>query len=182
MTLWNRNPRSKKIKIAIMKHGKKIKRECRNQSFKISLFSFLIALLFNAGQINAQVPKDLSSVKTGTVNAGSLLSQFMSGVKPSSFTDGWKSEKGSWLSSVSKIASAPGMIEHVSSLTKFIKPSMFKDAFKPENLLQTATTAKSMTDAVGLLKNLEGGLKPEAMVSSWAGKKSSWLSALSLLK
>ena len=69
-----------------------------------------------------------------------------------------------------------------SCIARNIKPSMFKDAFKPENLLKTASTAKSMADATGLLKSLEGGLKPEAMVAGWAGKKSSWLSALSLLK
>lgn len=39
-----------------------------------------------------------------------------------------------------------------------------------------------MSDATGLLKNLEGGLKPEAMTSEWAGKKNSWLSALQLLQ
>ena len=59
---------------------------------------------------------------------------------------------------------------------------MFKEAFKVENLLQTATKAKTMAQADGLLKNLEGGLKPEAMVSGWAGKKSAWLNALNLLK
>jgi hypothetical protein len=39
-----------------------------------------------------------------------------------------------------------------------------------------------MSDATGLLKNLEGNLKPEAMTADWAGKRSGWLTALDLLK
>jgi len=39
-----------------------------------------------------------------------------------------------------------------------------------------------MADAAGLLKKLEGGLKPEAMVSGWSGERNTWLSALNLLK
>lgn len=151
---------------------------------RLARFSFvsLFALLMYVAPTGAQVPKELPTSKSATVNAGSLLTQFMNGIKPSSFTDEWKTGKSNWLSSVGKIASAPGMIENITSLTKFIKPSMFKNGFNVQSLLQTATTAKSMADATGLLKNLEGGLKPEAMTSNWAGKKAGWLNALNLLK
>jgi hypothetical protein len=32
-----------------------------------------------------------------------------------------------------------------------------------------------MSDASGVLKDLESGLKPEAMTDAWAGKRNSWL-------
>ena len=153
-----------------------------NAWYSFYFFILLAVLLFNGEETAAQVPKELPAVSSGKVNAGSLLSQFAGAIKPSSFNDQWASGGSNWLSSAAKIASAPGMIEGITSLTKFIKPSMFKEAFKPANLLQTATKAKTMADAAGLLKNLSGGLKPEAMVSSWAGKESAWLSALNLLK
>jgi len=165
-----------------MKH---IKINCRKRRsihvFKSS-FILLVVLLFNAASIGAQVPKELPSTKMGTVNAGSLLTQFTNAIKPTSFTDQWANGKSSWLSSASKIATAPGMIENISSLSKFIKPSMFRSGFSAQSLLQTATKAKSMADAAGLLKKLEGGLKPEAMVSGWSGERNTWLSALNLLK
>jgi hypothetical protein len=59
---------------------------------------------------------------------------------------------------------------------------MFKSGFNVPDLTQAAGAAKTMADATGLLKNLEGGLKPEAMTTDWASKKTSWLSALNLLK
>ena len=74
------------------------------------------------------------------------------------------------------------MIQGVTSLAKYIKPSLFKSGFSAAGLMQTATAAKSMADATGLLKNLEKGLKPEAMTNEWAGKKDTWVSALDMLK
>jgi hypothetical protein len=39
-----------------------------------------------------------------------------------------------------------------------------------------------MAQATGVLKNLEGGLKPEAFLSGWSTKRTGWLSALNLIK
>ena len=127
---------------------------------------------------NAQVP----SVGTHPVNAGSLLTQFAKAIKPASFLSSWASGKSGWLSKAAKVASAPGMASSISSLAGFIKPSMFKSGFNVQELMSAAGAAKSMSDATGLLKNLEGGLKPEAMSSDWGAKKTSWESALALLK
>jgi hypothetical protein len=74
------------------------------------------------------------------------------------------------------------MAKSVSSLSGFIKPGLFKQGFNLGSVTQAANTAKTYSDASGVLKNLEGGLKPEAFVSSWAGKRTGWLNALSLLK
>jgi len=127
---------------------------------------------------NAQVP----NVSTKHVNAGSLLTQFAKAIKPASFLSSWASGKSGWLSKAAKVVDAPGMASSISSLAGFIKPGMFKSGFNVQELVSAAGAAKSMADATGLLKNLEGGLKPEAMSSDWGAKKTSWESALALLK
>jgi len=147
--------------------------------FRISSLVLSVSFMLQFSAVHAQ---NLPSIPTGGINPGTLLSQFMSAIKPSSFTESWTKEKSGWLSAVGKIKDAPGMIGNITSLAKFIKPAMFKNGFSVENLMKTATTAKTMGDAAGLLKGLEGGMKPEAMVSSWAGKKNSWISALDMLK
>ena len=143
------------------------------------IFTASLALMtlsyYNA---HAQVP----NVSTNHVNAGSLLTQFAKAIKPASFLSSWTSGKSGWLSKASKIVDAGGMASSVSSLAGFIKPGMFKSGFNVQELMKAAGTAKSMADATGLLKNLEGGLKPEAMSSDWGAKKTSWESALALLK
>lgn len=135
-------------------------------------------MLMTFSYVHAQVP----NVSTKHVNAGSLLTEFAKAIKPGSFLSSWASGKSGWLSKASKITDAAGMASSISSLAGFIKPGMFKSGFDPKSLTQAAGAAKSMADATGLLKNLEGGLKPEAMSSDWGAKKSSWESALALLK
>ena len=116
------------------------------------------------------------------LNAGALLSQFTKAIKPTSFLDNWGGEKTNFLSSAAKLTSAAGLAKSVGSLASFIKPGMFKSGFNLKSLLNTANTAKTMADATGLLKNLEGSLKPEAMTNDWKAKRGGWLNALSLLQ
>jgi hypothetical protein len=54
--------------------------------------------------------------------------------------------------------------------------------FNVNSLVQAAGTATTLSSAGGLLKNLEGGLKPEALSSSFAAQKPGWETALSMLK
>ena len=145
---------------------------------KIIFAATLTLATFCYYNANAQVP----NVSANHVNAGSLLTQFAKAIKPASFLSSWASGKSGWLSKAAKVASAPGMASSISSLAGFIKPSMFKSGFNVQELMSAAGAAKSMSDAAGLLKNLEGGLKPEAMSSEWGAKKTSWESALALLK
>lgn len=129
--------------------------------------------------INAQT---IPTVNTGKLNVGQLLSQFAGAIKPASFLSSWTAGKSGWLSKAAKVVDATGLAKSVSSLAGFIKPGSFKDAFSLKNLQQAATTAKTMGEATSLLKNLEGGIKPDAMTSGWNDKRTSWLSALSLIK
>ena len=138
---------------------------------KIILLTAVFLFAHGFSPIEAQLP-----------NASTLLKQFTNAIKPSSFLDGWKNAKSGFLSDAGKITSAAGLAKSVSSLAGLIKPAMFKDGFSLQSLQQAAGAAKTMKEATGLLTNLEGGLKPEAMTDSWAGKRSGWLSALNLLK
>jgi hypothetical protein len=129
--------------------------------------------------VNAQ---KIPTVNTGKANVGQLLSQFAGAIKPASFLSSWTAGKSGWLSKAAKVADASGLAGSVSSLAGFIKPGMFKNGFSLKNLQQAATTAKTMGEATNLLKDLEGGIKPEAMTSGWNDKRTGWLSALSLIK
>jgi len=146
---------------------------------------FLLLLLvigLTATTSQAQL-KDVLSKAGGSSSPSSLLTQFAGALKPTSFLSSWASGgKSSWLSAAGKVSDAISMAKSVSSLTSFIKPSMFKQGFNVGSITQAASTVKTLSDAGGLLKNLEGGLKPEAFLSSWASKRPAFDKALSLLK
>ncbi|HEX9514498.1 MAG TPA: hypothetical protein VF939_28590 [Puia sp.] len=148
---------------------------------KASLLLLIMGLTIASTQ--AQLKDALSKAGVSTPNAGSLLTQFAGAIKPTSFLSGWASGgKTKWLSAAGKVSDAVSMAKSVSSLSGFIKPDMFKQGFNTASLVQAANAAKTYSDASGVLKNLEGGLKPEALTSSWASKRTGWLNALSLLK
>lgn len=138
---------------------------------KVILLTAVLFFVAGFASIEAQLP-----------SVSGLLKQFTNAIKPASFLDSWKTEKTGFMNDAGKVSSAAGLAKTVSSLAGFIKPAMFKDGFNLKGLQEAAGTAKTMSEATGLLTNLEGGLKPEAMNDSWAGKRSGWLSALSLLK
>jgi len=143
------------------------------------LFSSLIVL-----STEAQLKDALSKASgAGAPNPGSLLTQFAGALQPGSFLPSWGSGgKTNWLSAAGKVSNAVSMAKSISSLSSFIKPTMFKQGFNAGSIATAASAVKTYSDASGVLKSLEGGLKPEAFVSSWAGKRSGWLSALNLLK
>ena len=137
----------------------------------------LFLLLVIGFQSQAQLP-----VSVAKPDASALLKQLVGGIKPSSFISSFAGEKENWLSKVAKTASVPELAKNIASLGSFIKPSLFKEAFSLKNLEKTAATDKTMADASGLLKSLEGGLKPEALTSDWASIRPGWIKALGLLK
>lgn len=139
-------------------------------------FASLFVLLFSSSYAQIKLPS------TGGGSIGNLVSQFTNAIKPSSFTDKWAGSKGSFLSTAGKVTDAVGVGKSLASLAGFIKPDMFKQGFNVQNLISTAGTVKTMAQATGLLKSFEGGLKPEALISGWAAKRSGWLSALNLIK
>ena len=137
-------------------------------------FLFVAATAFMAA--TAQVPN------LGSANPGKLITQLVNAIKPSSFTEAFAGQKSSFLDKVSKLTDAPGIGKAISQLAGFIKPGMFKQGFDVAGLMNTANTVKSLSGVGGLLKNFEGGLKPEALTEGWGKQRSGWLSALNLLK
>jgi hypothetical protein len=59
---------------------------------------------------------------------------------------------------------------------------MFKQGSSAKSIMDMGSKVKTMTDAAGLLKSFEGGLKPEAFTSAWSTMRPGWLSALNQLK
>lgn len=150
---------------------------------KISLFLLFSCLIAITSE--AQLKDALSKASgAGAPNPSSLLAQFEGALQPSSFIlASWGSGgKTSWLSTAGKVSNAVSMAQSVSSLSSYIKPAMFKQGFNAGSIARAAKTVKTYSDASGVLKSLEGGLKPEAFVGSWGSKRSGWLSALNLLK
>jgi len=146
--------------------------------------SILLLLVVGLTTASSQAQlKDVLSKAGGSSNAGSLLTQFAGALKPTSFLSSWAGGgKTNWLSAAGKVSNAVSMAKSVSSLTSFIKPGMFKQGFNASSITQAAGTVKTFSDAGGLLKNLEGGLKPEAFASSWTSKRPGFMNALNLLK
>jgi len=143
----------------------------------------LLVMGLTAASSQAQLKDVLSKATGSTPNAGSLLTQFAGALKPTSFLSSWAGGgKTNWLSAASKVSDAVSMAKSVSSLTSFIKPSMFKEGFNVGSITQAASAVKTYSDASGLLKNLEGGIKPAAFLSSWASKRPGFMNALNLLK
>jgi len=148
---------------------------------KFLLLLFVAGLTATTSQ--AQLKDVLSKATGGSSSPGSLLTQFAGGLNPTSLLSSWASGgKTNWLSAAGKVSDAVSMAKSVSSLTSFIKPSMFKQGFNASSITGAVSTVKTLSDAGGLLKNLEGGLKPEAFLSSWASKRPAFDKALSLLK
>jgi hypothetical protein len=153
---------------------------------KFFILPVCLVLLLTSQAVFAQLPKDkpvqVPTTAVPSVNIGSLLTQLSGAIKPSSFLDSWASGKSGWIGKAAKVATAPETAKCISALAGFIKPDMFKKGFNVQSLINTAGTAKTIGDASGLLKNLEGGLKPEALTSGWSSSRPAWMSALNLLK
>lgn len=136
-----------------------------------------LALLTVCHLVQAQLPK-----VGGVANAGQLVTQLINAIKPTSFTSAFAGAKDGLLGQASKISSAASMASTVTSLVGYIKPDLFKTGSTAQSLLDMGAKVKTMTDAAGLLKGFEGGLKPEALTSAWSGSRTGWLTALNQLK
>ena len=145
----------------------------------------LSLVLFIAISTSAQLPDAVSKAKTDAAeaaNPGKLLTQFAGGLKTTALLSSFTGQKTGWLAKAGKVSDAVSMAQSVASLAGGINPSMFKSGFNVNTIVQAASTVKTLSAAGGLLKNLSGGLKPEAFTSGWTTQKPAWESALSLLK
>ena len=143
---------------------------------KYQTFLFIGVILFQ-NLIHAQAPP-----VTNSLNAGKLLVELINNIKPTSMISSFAGKKSGLIANATKAVSGPALAKTISSLAGFIKPGMFKQGFDLKSLQKAASTTKSITDATGLMKNLEGGIKQEGMADDWDTKRTNWLSNLDLLK
>jgi hypothetical protein len=154
---------------------------------KITLSAILIVgVAFSAqAQINlGNAGKNIVSSATNSVGAGKLLTQLASGINPGSFTEKWASAKSGWLSKASKVTSAGTGGQLLSQLIGYIKPAAFNNNFvgKVSGLMNTAKTVTTMQGLGNTASTLVGGIKDQSFSSSFLNNKSTYLSALSMLK
>lgn len=148
-----------------------------------NLLTSLALFMITCSLCEAQLPTPINknAINT-TANAGQLLTQFTNALKPTSFLSSFAGAKTGILGKAQKASSALDIANTVSSLACYIKPDMFKQGTSAKSLMDMGTRVKTMTDAAGLLKSFEGGLKPEAFASGWSSIRPGWLSALGKLK
>jgi len=138
---------------------------------------FMLAVIAGSA-VHAQLPK----LNNTAVNPGQLLTQFTNAIKPSSFTNAFAAAKDGILGKAQKASNALDIANTVSSLLGFIKPDLFKTGSTAKSLMDMSNKVKTMTEATGLLRSFEGGLKPEAFTSNWSSMRPGWLTALNQLK
>jgi hypothetical protein len=116
-------------------------------------------------------------------NVGNLLGQFTGAIQPAAFTDAWAGGgRDNFMGSLGNITSGAGLGKSIGSLVGFLRPNQFRKGFNLQGLLNTARTVTTMVQAVGLLRNLEGGLQPSAFSNGWTGQRQGWMSALNLIR
>lgn len=140
-----------------------------------------LVLLVITSAVQAQFPTAVNAAKSA-VNGGQLLSQFTNALKPTSFTSGWTDAKDGIMGKAQKATKAIEIASTVSTVLGYIKPDMFKQGSTAAGLISTANKVKTMGEASGLLKSVEGSLKPEAFTSNWSTNRPAWLAALNQLK
>jgi hypothetical protein len=145
----------------------------------VSLVLFIVACPLLQAQIPTTINK--KAIAAGA-NPGQLLTQFTNALKPTSFLSSFAGAKTGILGKAQKAGSALDIANVVSSLAGYAKPGMFKQGTTAKSLMNMGSKVKTMTDAAGLLKSFEGGLKPEAFTSAWSNMRPGWLSALNQLK
>jgi hypothetical protein len=148
-----------------------------------SLLASLMLFIISCPLVQAQLPTTIDrKAMASAANPGQLLTQFTNALKPTSFLSSFAGAKTGILGKAQKATSAMDIASTVSSLAGYIKPDMFKQGTTAKSLMDMGGKVKTMTDAAGLLKSFEGGLKPEAFTSAWSNIRPGWLSALNQLK
>jgi hypothetical protein len=142
----------------------------------IAMFVFF-NLTTNAQFVNKNKP--VSPEEVAKQLPAQLFTQLVNSVKPTSFTSSFAKQKQTLLNNAAKAKDAAQVSKNIASLVSFIKPIMFKNNFNTNNLLNAATT---MPAAMALLKDLESGLKPEAISDFWKLQKTNWIADINKVK
>lgn len=159
--------------------------------------AFLVVILF-VSIVQAQLPKlptkaDLSkaqqSVKSETatvtdqVNPGSLISTLTNNISDTAFTDSFKKNKGSFLSSISSVKDAAGAGKALQTLQGGLLPSaMIKGwASIKDKWIKDAGTASTLKSFAGSAGILESNISDKFFKSSWIKAHPAWEAGLKAL-
>lgn len=125
--------------------------------------------------------------KNATVSTDSILKQIPAKVftqfvhtalKPTAVTTEYAKNKKMILKNIEN--ATPGILaQKITTVLSFIKPEMLKKEFNKTAFDNSATTAVTMVSVVALLKELEAGLKADALENIWSFQKKAWLSDIS---
>lgn len=124
----------------------------------------LFAMILAGSTAYAQLP----SMGGGGDLLGKFTKQALSddAMKPE-----FKDMKKGFLKDAKKLTDAASIGQHISKLTGFIKPGMFKEGVDINQLMDAANSVKSIAEATGVMKKLQDSLLPKAFKGNWAGKK-----------
>jgi hypothetical protein len=151
------------------------------KKFVITPLLVLFSLITQAQFFNKS--KSASTDTVAKQSPAQLFTQLVNSVKPTSFTSSFAKQKKTLLEDIDKAKDPALVAKNISTLASFIKPAMFKKDFSTNNLLKPSIPAATMPQAMEMLKDLESGLNPAAMASSWNFlKKAVWISDVNKVK
>jgi hypothetical protein len=145
----------------------------------IAVFVFY-GLITNAQFVNKSKP--VSPENIAKQLPAQIFTQLLNSIKSTSFISSFAKQKQSLLNNVEKAKDPAAVAKNISTLVSFIKPEMFNKNFNSAALIKPATAPKTMPAAVALLKDLETGLKPEAISDFWKLQKTGWLADINKVK
>ncbi|WP_462252275.1 hypothetical protein [Ferruginibacter sp.] len=111
-----------------------------------------------------------------------VFTQFLqSAVKSTAYKGSFAKEKKALLKNIE--SSDPALIaKKISLLTGLIKADMFKNNFNTLSITSRSATVTTMPAAITLLKDVEAGLKPEAITGIWGLQRNAWLEEVNKIK
>jgi hypothetical protein len=150
------------------------------KKYVVFISIFLLSGLIASAQLNNTATA--SSEASLKQLPAKIFTQFVqSALNPKVLTTGFTKEKKLLLKDIDK-ADAALLAKKISSLTDVIKPTGFKNTFNISSIKNNAAAVKTIPEAIALLKDIEAGLKPEAIAGIWLLQRNAWLSDVNRLK
>ncbi len=143
------------------------------------VLSLLSLMLFFHLLVHSQLnPSVKSTYEVRKEIPAKVFTQMVQSLKPVAFSGSFEKQKKSLLSNVSPNMDGELMTKKVAELAAAIKPDMMRKGYS----FVPGTSVKTMSYSLGLLKDLQNALKPEALADGWKFQKNAWLEEISKVK
>lgn len=130
------------------------------------------ALIITSISLQAQVASNdvLTIPGVGKMDLGATLTELSNGIKPEAFNKSWKQTKSSWQNKAKSLNfnDVKGAGELVSGLFGSLKSSSFTKDFDSKSILNSLGSAGEMSDIVGSVGKLTGGLNKDVLTPEFA--------------